>query len=339
MLNTNQSHKRNSWKYALIVPMLLGFVFLFQVKIIAQEKIVKVVCKEIQKDDKATVVITKKTTDAELKSKTKKLKEEHDVKLKYSRVKRNSNGEITGIKLEYKDKDGNKGVSQVNGDEPIAPIQFYKTDNKIGFGKPKGIHLAGNGKSIVINGDKIKIISPEATVTPDKIEWNEDIVLDMDFDLANNMDEVKKIIIEKGQEPMVIINDKGKVKRINSRKDKKESYSFSFKSDDGTNEIIIDDKKIIELTDDAMKKAMVEIKRIKPEVREKVRAEMAKVRAELSKSRAEMAKSRAEMRHNNSESEKAHAEIMKTREEIAKVRAELEKAKAEIEKEKAKLKK
>jgi hypothetical protein len=38
MLNKNQSNKRNSWKYAVVLPLLGAFLFLFQVKVVAQEK-------------------------------------------------------------------------------------------------------------------------------------------------------------------------------------------------------------------------------------------------------------------------------------------------------------
>jgi len=38
MLNKNQSNKRNSWKYLFVVPVLVAFVFFFQVKVVAQEK-------------------------------------------------------------------------------------------------------------------------------------------------------------------------------------------------------------------------------------------------------------------------------------------------------------
>jgi hypothetical protein len=38
MLNKNQSNKRNSWKYAAVLPLLGAFVFFFQVKVVAQEK-------------------------------------------------------------------------------------------------------------------------------------------------------------------------------------------------------------------------------------------------------------------------------------------------------------
>lgn len=39
MLNKNQSKKRNSWKYAVILPALTGFMVLFQVEVVAQEKV------------------------------------------------------------------------------------------------------------------------------------------------------------------------------------------------------------------------------------------------------------------------------------------------------------
>ncbi|TDE30502.1 peptidase M56 [Flavobacterium ranwuense] len=39
MLNKNQSKKWNSWKYALVLPVLVAFMFLFQIEVIAQEKV------------------------------------------------------------------------------------------------------------------------------------------------------------------------------------------------------------------------------------------------------------------------------------------------------------
>lgn len=45
MLNKNQSNKRNSWKYAMILPALIGFMVLFQVEVVAQEKVQKVTTK------------------------------------------------------------------------------------------------------------------------------------------------------------------------------------------------------------------------------------------------------------------------------------------------------
>ncbi|WP_339919462.1 M56 family metallopeptidase [uncultured Flavobacterium sp.] len=53
MLNKNQSNKRNSWKYAMILPALIGFMVLFQVEVVAQEKVQKVTTK-IQTTSPAT---------------------------------------------------------------------------------------------------------------------------------------------------------------------------------------------------------------------------------------------------------------------------------------------
>jgi hypothetical protein len=133
MLNKNQSHKRNSWKYILIVPVLIAFVFLFQIKVEAQEKRHKTV--EKQTRNVTELIWTKDATDEELERDIKTL-EKQGIILKYSKLQRNKKGEIIAIKVEYKDNKGNKGVNQVKGDRPISTITFYKTDLGIGFGTP-----------------------------------------------------------------------------------------------------------------------------------------------------------------------------------------------------------
>ena len=55
MLNKNQSKKRNSWKYLSVIPALVAFVLLFQIEVIAQEKV---------KESK-TVTVIKKSADVE----------------------------------------------------------------------------------------------------------------------------------------------------------------------------------------------------------------------------------------------------------------------------------
>ncbi|MBY0486631.1 MAG: M56 family metallopeptidase [Flavobacteriaceae bacterium] len=127
MLNKNQSNKNNSWKYAVILPALVAFVILFQVKVIAQEKEV-----EISENSKAYAELTafsidKNSTDAEMKNDAEILEKQSGIVVKFSKIKRNSNGEITAIKIDYKDKNGNKGTSVVNGDEPIDEITIFKS--------------------------------------------------------------------------------------------------------------------------------------------------------------------------------------------------------------------
>jgi len=45
MLNKNQSNKRNSWKYAAVIPGLIAFVLLFQIEVVAQEKVTEKIIK------------------------------------------------------------------------------------------------------------------------------------------------------------------------------------------------------------------------------------------------------------------------------------------------------
>ena len=145
MLNKNQSKKWNSWKYVLIIPILIGFLLYFQVNVIAQER--QGFSSNVDRKSGAdiTVVIDKNTTDAELKSKAASLKSE-GVTLKFSKVKRNNSGEIIAIKAEYKNKDGRKGISQISGDEPIKPLRFFKNDDgAIGFGEAKQIRIFKKG--------------------------------------------------------------------------------------------------------------------------------------------------------------------------------------------------
>ncbi len=131
MLHTNQSHKRNAWKYATILPLLVGFMLLFQIETIAQVK-------ENQQKAHAVKVEAigfswdKNATDAEMKSDGKQLKSQ-GIDYKFSKIKRNKNGEIIAIKIEFNDGKGNKGVKEIKGDEPIEPIYFSSEKGKIGF--------------------------------------------------------------------------------------------------------------------------------------------------------------------------------------------------------------
>lgn len=63
MLNTNQSNRKNIWKFGIILPFVTAFMLLFQVETIAQEKQSKTIKKEIKKSkieiEKAKPVIEK----------------------------------------------------------------------------------------------------------------------------------------------------------------------------------------------------------------------------------------------------------------------------------------
>ncbi len=66
MLNTNQSNKRNVWKYFVVLPLLaFFFMFQFQMKVLAQEKSAPVIENKRERKEVVSVVIDKNTSDAE----------------------------------------------------------------------------------------------------------------------------------------------------------------------------------------------------------------------------------------------------------------------------------
>ncbi|MDR7212032.1 M56 family metallopeptidase [Flavobacterium piscis] len=130
MLNKNQSKKGNYWKYYAIIPALVGFVLLFQIETIAQEK---KIAKEVSEKTSSIDVykIRKNTTDQELKEFTEKLKQNHNVDIVISDVKRNSNNELTAIKVDVEKGTGRDQTIQIEGSNAIKSCGIIViTDNK-----------------------------------------------------------------------------------------------------------------------------------------------------------------------------------------------------------------
>lgn len=369
MLNTNQSQQRNAWKYSIILPVLIGFVMLFQIKTIAQEKTGNTLLSQTNPKEEVRLVIDKNTSDADLKREAQRLKEKHGVTLKYSKIKRNENGEITGIKVEFKDKKGNKGVSQVAGNEPIAPIHFYKNEEAIGFGKPRGMRVYANVPGMKTNdkepfvfhfdGDSLAEVSdfnfdfdfempehpefpemPEMPELPEAFAWH-------DVDKAN-------ILIRKGaQKPLVIINgkvisDDSEIEKAIEEAEAKGEFNIKIETDGNgeDKQVFINGEDIAKIRSNAMKNAQIQIQRMKPEIRKQlsksrdlVRKEMLRAREEMEKARPEMERARREMELSKPDMEKAKAEMEKAKAEMLKAKEEMIKAKAELEKAKADLKK
>lgn len=157
MLNTNQSHRKNIWKIALILPILVCFIYLFQVKVVAQERI-KIKENNNQNRtivDSAVAVgegysINKHSTDEELKNDATSLMKDHNIDYKFSNIKRNDKDEIVAIKIEFNDNKGHKGEKVVNGTEPIKPIHFTIDIDK------NGKKQFGFYKFIMPKGENIK---------------------------------------------------------------------------------------------------------------------------------------------------------------------------------------
>ncbi|PXY41298.1 peptidase M56 [Flavobacterium cheongpyeongense] len=172
MLNKNQSKKRNYWKYYAILPALVAFILLFQIKTIAQEKNeTKKVSERNQSVDVYKIKNT--TTDAELKEITKKLKEIHHVDIEISEVKRNSNNQLTAIKVDIEKGTGQDQTIQIEGNEPIKSCGIViATEN--GSRKINLVTDGGIDKPMVIGN---RIVEVSETSSPDKISTISTITL------------------------------------------------------------------------------------------------------------------------------------------------------------------
>ena len=136
MLNKNQSKKWNYWKYYAILPALVAFVLLFQIKTVAQEKERKEAQEITAKGDSVIVFkIKKTTTDQELKEMTVKLKKEHDVDVVVSNVVRNSKNELTAIKVDIDKGTGKARTLEIEGNNPINDSGIVITTNSNGSKK------------------------------------------------------------------------------------------------------------------------------------------------------------------------------------------------------------
>jgi hypothetical protein len=153
MLNKNQSKKTNYWKYCTIIPALAAFVFLFQIKTIAQEK------KEAQEiSQKATsddvYKIEKTTTDQELKVIAEKIKQNHNFDVAISNIKRNTNKELTSIKMNIKKGTQEVQTIEINGDEAIKPYSLIVSTEDNGI-KKIGVITEGEPNKSMMLQDRI----------------------------------------------------------------------------------------------------------------------------------------------------------------------------------------
>lgn len=198
MLNKNQSNKRNSWKYAVVLPALIGFVLLFQIKVVAQNKYIESPSDASQKEFATTpkttsdfsneeigYVFDKISSDKELKMNIEDLKKLYNIDLIISNIKRNNKGEITTIKLNFDDNKGKKGTTEQNRNIPIRPI-FFKVDitqnttNKTGFYNNSEMIEKPNDNELEKRISIIESIAENAEIYVDEIRFSKEDLLELD---------------------------------------------------------------------------------------------------------------------------------------------------------------
>jgi len=212
MLQKTQSTHLNRWKQALIIPLLIAFVFLFNTEVIAKEittstptPIIETNTGEDSAIGDLVVVITKNTTFEELKA-YKKLFKSKKIKFEYSDVDFNSKGEISSIALTLttKNAEAANGKFATIDDKAISDIQLGKRGDELfiksqGFkNKTKGLYTFKiDSESIKGDGENQKII----------IRTNEDGKSEVNTWIQK--DSVKTINIRRTDgEKIIIVNGK-----------------------------------------------------------------------------------------------------------------------------------
>ena len=131
MLNKNQSNKKNSWKYAIILPLLGAFMLMFQVEIVAQDKV------GAKPKSSSSYVILGFTFDNTCKDEvlekySKFAKKEKGIDLKFQSIKRDKNNKIIAISIFSDNNFGQKLTYKVDGKLPIKSIEIKFEKNKLG---------------------------------------------------------------------------------------------------------------------------------------------------------------------------------------------------------------
>jgi hypothetical protein len=164
MLNKNQSKKWNSWKYLLVLPVLVAFVFLFQMEVIAKEKNQSPKIEQSASEDVDVYKITKNTTETELKEKAETIKKNYGITVLFSNAKRNTNNEITEITVEFKkgkEIDKNRTVKSTDA---IKPFGIVITKNSKGNLSIDFVEEHEKYSALLINTN---IVTPDAPIPAD----------------------------------------------------------------------------------------------------------------------------------------------------------------------------
>jgi hypothetical protein len=224
MLHKNRSNDRNQLKFLLILPALAVFLMSFNTKEIyiekAGAKVDLVESIESIKQDIVTYFIESSFTDAQLDNIITKLKVQ-GITLKIKNVKRNSDNEITALKIDAKSDRSNANFS-IDNDVAIKTVRitYNSKDNSISI---------GNTSNLLHNTD-YEYTHKDGVFTIDKLSGKENnvFVYSSDGDHEDDHDVIEK-------DGKIIIKSKGKVHELKKAdKNKKEKSLKEWKDKDDT---------------------------------------------------------------------------------------------------------
>ncbi|THD66538.1 M56 family peptidase [Robertkochia marina] len=231
MLQQRPSNQFKLWKLSLVIPALIAFVLLFNVKTVAQYQFMAVDegagslrLHNSNAQEHLDFMIHKEMDDEQLKA-LKQEVEQQGGKLKWKKLKRNMAGLITNIEIEFSHESSTASANYSNSDG-IETISF-------GTRSDKGVYIqAGNDvhsdhEMIWIEKDKEKHVNKEVIViSGDSVSMNE---------LGKK--EMKVIIKGDNDGEAVWISKDGENVQVNGEKEMK----FIIKSGDDKNIWISDE--------------------------------------------------------------------------------------------------
>lgn len=166
MLHTkNKSH--SSWKIALIFPLLLSFMLIFNVNTEAQTKEVtsfKLESIEWIPDTLASAIITSTHTTEMLKTISENFKK-YGIELHFQDLKYSEEGYLTEIQIIYLNLNNNEsGKFERSGNTPIKPIEIiFDEDQKVEFkstASPITISLPNDTTGTILKLNKEEVVEP-----------------------------------------------------------------------------------------------------------------------------------------------------------------------------------
>jgi len=283
-----------SFLFALVLPI---FSFAQSDKYVLTDN-------NIHKDD---IVMTwkKNTPEQEMKDDCKALAEK-GITIKYSDIKRNSKDEITGIRVEYSDRKGNKGNLEYDNRKPIGTITFYKNGEEVGFGEPN------NSNGIASNDFMNGFSNPQELLKQFQLGNDKDNSQSFSFSFPKDGESFgqskSRIQIQKdGKKPLVI--EDGKVieggedystEELDKIKSENKVEHFGFSNEDGkSNEYDFRNQEGLDNFKKEMNKLLPNSKSEMDSTKEemlKAKDEMIKAKDELEKARKELEKSKVKVK-------------------------------------------
>lgn len=235
MLHKSKSNLMNTWKYSIVVPLLVIFAMTLNTEIIAQTTVAE---KETAKSDQQNIlkfVVTKDTKDKQLDFIKDKLADK-GATISFKNVKRNIKNEITAIKIKF-DYKNNSGNTSINLSQPISPIEISINPSNDSINVGQQTSELSQSFDIITDEDGQVIIS-ESTTDPKENSFR--IVGKKINKNATNKD---TIIIENTTGKVSYKNTIDENNKVITVK-KTNSETHIFKNDESSPLVFLDGKKI-----------------------------------------------------------------------------------------------